>query len=145
MGSVLEKLQQVRADGQEIAKLKEQLAIAEALAERVTAAMDGESVCSSKTKSPMENAADKAIELMAKIAELETANDQRKQYLSGVIDAVLDKKEKTVLRGIYFDCKTKTALVSKLDCTWQTIYKKIFLLNRRCNKHIVVKIYKMLG
>lgn len=122
MGIVLEKLQQVRAIGQDIAKLKEQLAMANALAERVTAAMDGESVCSSKTKSPMENAADKAIELMAKIAELEADYDQRKQYLAGAMDAILDEREEKVLRGIYFDCKTKTALSLALDCTWQTIY-----------------------
>ena len=122
MERVKEELQQVLDEGNKIERLRERLAMAEALAERVTAAIGGEAVSSTKFRSPMENAADKAIALRAELAELEASHNRRKMFLSAVVNILPDERMKKVLRGIYFERKTKSELAKEMHYTWQTIY-----------------------
>lgn len=119
---VEKELRAVKWYSKELSKLEEQCERAKALAERITAAMGGESVASSKNKTPMENAADRAIEKKAEIDALKAANEKRKAVLSALVDSLGDDKQKTVIRGIYFDCKTKAAVGLEIDRTERQIY-----------------------
>ena len=122
---VRKELEAIKDYNATMARKKEQLERAESLAERITAAIGGESVASSKNKTPMENAADRVMILKGEIAALEAENERRKLILSALVDSLSDDKRKTVIRGVYFDCKTKAAVGLEIDRTWRHIYNII--------------------
>lgn len=115
-------LQAIRERTVEIARKEDQLERARALAERITAAMGGESVASSKSKTPMENAADRAMTLEAEIADLKAKNEQEKRVYSAMIDGLQLETYRKVLEGIYFDCKTKKMVAKEIGYTERHIY-----------------------
>ena len=125
MGFVRDQFEKLRADGLEVKQLKEKLKMAEAMAERVTAAIGGECVSSSKSKSPMENAAEKALELRERLAEIEPKHQRDKLFLQGTIGLLSNEYHRKVLSGYYIDCKTKTEVGREVGYTFRHIYNII--------------------
>ena len=116
------ELDAVKGYSKELHRLEEQYERAKALAERITAAMGGESVASSKNKTPMENAADNVMMLREEIDALKKANEPRTLILSALVDSLGDDRQKKAIRGIYFDCKTKKAVGREIGCTERYVY-----------------------
>lgn len=115
-------LEAIRERTKEIARKEDQLERARALAERITAAMGGESVASSKNKTPMENAADRAMTLESEIAELKAQNEKEKRFYSAMIDGLQLETYRKALKGIYFDGKTKKEVANEIGYTVRHTY-----------------------
>ena len=134
--SIREQFEKLLEERKEIKKQRERLEVAESLAEKMTAAISGESVVSSKARSAMENAADKIIEIKAELEPLEAAYQQRKLYLSAMVESLQDDIQKTVMAGIYFNGKTKEAVGKMVGCTGRHVYniidKAICVLDEMC-------------
>ena len=122
---VRKELDAVRAYSKNLHDLEEQYERAKALAERITAAMGGESVASSKNKTPMENAADRAIEKQAEIDALKAAHERRTAILSALVDSLGDVRQRKAIRGIYFDCEPKAVVAMRIDRTRRHVYNLI--------------------
>ena len=87
---------------------------AAALAEKVTAAMGGESVSSSKSNDPMGDATSEKVDLKREIDALQKELSERKHRLSGLIDTLEKPQWIDVLYGVHINRKKRADLAVEM-------------------------------
>ena len=116
-----EELQKILLYETQIECKLEDLARLKALATKMTAAMDGEAVSSSKNPDPMGDAVVKLLMKKDEITRLQNAYENARNYFSKIIDSLPDHRYIKVLYGVYFEGKTLGKIASEMNYSYRNI------------------------
>lgn len=99
----------------------EELIRLDALAKKMTAAMDGESVSRSRNLDPMGTAIAKKEMLIGEIGRLQKEYEELKEYLSGIIDGLQKPVFIKILYGRYFLGKSLNTIAEEEGYCYRNI------------------------
>lgn len=77
----------------------------DSLAQKMTAALGGESVSGSRNLDPLGTAIVRKNTLIQEIARIQAEYDKQKEFLSGIIDGLMKPVHIKILYGVYFHQK----------------------------------------
>lgn len=91
----------------------------ESLAQKMTAAMGGETVSGSRNLDPLGTVIAKKEALIWEIARIQKEYDKQKEFLSGIIDGLQKPVYIKILYGVYFHQKKLTEVSDKIGYSYR--------------------------
>lgn len=89
------------------------------LAEKVTAAMKGETVSGSRNNDPMGTFMENKEKLLCEINRLQGEHEQHIAFMSGIVDSLQKTAYIKILYGVYFNGKDLTAVADEIGYSYR--------------------------
>ena len=117
--NALEELKQILINEAKVESKCESLIRLNSLAEKVTAAMDGETVSGSKDPDKMGNNLVKKEKLKRELAMVQDEYERHRDFMSGVVDRLNNPVYIKILYGLYFNGKELKDVANEIGYSYR--------------------------
>ena len=120
--NALEELEKILINEAKVDGKCESLIRLNSLAEKVTAAMNGETVSGSTDPDKMGNNLVKKEKLKRELKALKDEYERHREFMSGVVDRLKNPVSIKIIYGLYFDGMSLTKVANKIGYSYRHTY-----------------------
>ena len=117
--NALEELEKILLNEAKVEGKCESLIRLNSLAEKVTAAMNGETVSGSTDPDKMGNHLVKKEKLKSELKALKDEYERHREFMSGVVDRLKNPVSIKIIYGLYFDGMSLTKVANKIGYSYR--------------------------